>query len=349
LIICLGLAGTLWWFAEGSHDVVKLLQINATCLGLGALLASRDQMGLRSTAGDRASRRARAAFLATRFAVAMFAVAVGIRVVRDLADLPRTSLTAWDWLAAVTTTTALIVQLPGARTGFASRALYVVGLGVIGMLLVLRDLSPGTYFVWTGICELTGFVLVAALAGWVPSRWPARGRHLRATERHRPGRDTWFCTLQAILAAISLPLIVWIALDSRFDRMGEGHALLGLAGRLASCPAALILLGGTIVMAWQTVGRWRSAWQYSSFAAGVLFTTVIGWSRIDQASHALWSQRFSNLMITAAMMTLLTRFGLSRVLPYSGDWLVRARRAAPAFAGLAVLMFLLALISRWFA
>ncbi len=289
------------------------------------------------------------AHLTTKLAVASFGIAVSIRVAVDLLDLPRSGLTAWDWLTALATVGALIIQLWDPKARFPLLGLYFVGFGIIGMLLVLRDLSPGTYFVWTGICELTGFVLVAALAGWAISRFPFFGKRLRVP--NPPGRwsGNWFRISQAVLASTAVPLIVWIALDTRFDGMGESHALLGLAGRLASCPAALILLGGSIVMAWQTTGLWRAAWQFASMAAGVLFTTVIGWSRIESSSNSPWSQCCSNLMITTAMMTLLTRFGLARVLPNSGDWIERARRAAPVFAGIAALMFVMVLVLRCLA
>jgi hypothetical protein len=47
------------------------------------------------------------------------------------------------------------------------------------------------------------------------------------------------------------------------------------------------------------------------------------------------------------MMTLLTRVGLARVLPRSGDWITRARRAAPVFGGLALLMLAVVVVGRY--
>ena len=46
------------------------------------------------------------------------------------------------------------------------------------------------------------------------------------------------------------------------------------------------------------------------------------------------------------MMTLLTSFGLARVLPRDSDWIPRGRRAMPAFAGLAVGLLVLVLGQR---
>jgi hypothetical protein len=348
-IILLSLAATQLWFSSNDQDFVALLQLVATCLAVGAAFRSLSVVRASGSGSGRWERRSHFAHPATGLAVGIFGLAVAIRVVVDLADLPRAPTTIWDGAAVVATVAALIIQLWDRRAKFTLRGLYVVGLGIVGLLLVLRDLSPGTYFVWTGICELTGFVLVAALVGWATSRRRTLARRLRIPDPERFGDGHWFCIWQAVLAGLSLLLILWIALDARFDGLGKDHALFGLAGRLASCPAALILLGGTIVMAWQTAGRWRSVWQYASFAAGVLFTTVIGWSRIGHTSASFWIQRCNNLVITSAMMALLTRFGLARILPHSGDWLERARRAAPVFALLAVLTLLIALSWRWSA
>jgi hypothetical protein len=228
----------------------------------------------------------------------------------------------------------------------AAAGLYAAGLIVVGMLLVYRDLPSPRVFVWTGICELTGFVLVAAVAGWTWQRFSgvaSSGRAQVPTDRAPPG---WFCWSQAGLAVVAVLLILWILLDASFHDIGEGRALFGLAGHMAACPAALMLVGATIVMAWQTRGRWRGAWQYAALGAGVLFTSSVGWARIDLLSDAVWPQRIWCLWSSTLMMTLLTSFGLPRVLPASGDWITRGRRASPVFATAAVLLGVL-LVMHW--
>ena len=35
--------------------------------------------------------------------------------------------------------------------------------------------------------------------------------------------------------------------------------------------SALMLVGASIVMAWQSTGRWRAAWQYAAIAAGLWY------------------------------------------------------------------------------
>ena len=127
---------------------------------------------------------------------------------------------------------------------------------------------------------------------------------------------------------VSALLIAWILVDPAFDGMGEGIALLGLAGHRAANPAALMLLGATMLMAWQSSEPWRGRWQYAAFGAGLLFTTSLSWAGIEPGTADTWHRRVVALLISTAMMTLLTRFGLARAIPRAGDWLVRARRAS---------------------
>jgi hypothetical protein len=44
------------------------------------------------------------------------------------------------------------------------------------------------------------------------------------------------------------------------------------------------------------------------------------------------------------MMTLMTGIGLPRAFPRTSDWVIRGRRAAPAFASLALLILLAVLL-----
>jgi hypothetical protein len=180
--------------------------------------------------------------------------------------------------------------------------------------------------------------------GWILRRFPRVVTALRISGDTARWSGEWFCRSQAALAVLAIVLIGWILLDPAFDSMGAGTALLGLAGHQAGCPAVLMLVGTAIVMAWQTQGTWRAIWQYAALAAGVMFTSSIGWSHINATTDAPWSRRATYLLMSASMMTLLTGFGLSRVLPNSGDWLVRARRATVVFGGLALLLAAVSLV-----
>jgi hypothetical protein len=261
-----------------------------------------------------------------------------------LAGLPHQDLQPLDGLALTATCVVVLMHFWDPAARFPAAGLYVTGLMLVGMLLVHRDLSPGRVFVWTGLCEVTGFVLVAALWGWMWQRFPGVVAACRIPRDAARWPRPWFCWSQAAWASLAVLLIIWILLDSSFHDIGQGKALLGLSGQMVSYPAALMLVGTAILMAWQTHGMWRGGWQYAAMAAGVLFTSSIGWARVDLTSAGLWPQRVLDLWVSVVMMTLLTRFGLARVLPASGDWIPRARRAAPVFAGVAVLLAVVILV-----
>jgi hypothetical protein len=200
---------------------------------------------------------------------------------------------------------------------------------------IQRGFAPRRFFVWGTVCDLAAFVLVTALLGWALTRIGAGAR--KFGDAHR-WSAAWFRCLQTLLALIAAALAVLIAADRSFDGLGAGVALFGLSGRLVACPAALMLLGAAVLMAWQSQGRWRAGWQYAALGLGMLFTTSIGWATMDAATGSPWLHRTVNLLISASMMTLMTGLGLGRVLPRGSDWIPRGRRAMPAFGTLALLM-----------
>ncbi len=271
---------------------------------------------------------------------------VAIYVACDLLGLPHHDLQLSDGLAAAAVGLANGGYLWDTAAKFPLKGLYAWGFVLDGLALVHRNLSSGRFVVWTGICELTGLLLIAALLGWGWQRFPRLARRLRLANQHDPRSTDWFHWAQATVAALAGLLIGWILLDPAFRDLGADRAFLGLSGHWASCPAALMLVGTTILMAWQSQGRWRGSWQYAAMGAGVLFSTSVGWARISGPLASTWAHRLGYLFISAAMMTLLTRFGLARVLPMSGDWITRARRAAPVF-GLAACLLAVVSFLRW--
>lgn len=243
----------------------------------------------------------------------------------------------------------VLVRLSGA-------ALYAVALIALGLAQLERGFAPARFFLWGAACDLAGFILVAALLGWgwtrllraTGQRAGHRTAWLRLPEAADHGSAYWFCGSQAVLAAAVACLAIWIAADLRFDGMGQGVALFDLDGRTAACPAALMLLGTSILMAWQSTHAWRAGWQYAALAAGVLFTTSVGWASVASSSESLWLDRGVNLLISVSMMTLMTGYGLGRFLPRGSDWVARGRRAMPVFAVLALALLLALLAVGWF-
>lgn len=264
---------------------------------------------------------------------------------------PQLELRTWDWCTLAITGLAVLLSLRDRAARRPLAGLYVFALIGIGWGWIERGHSPGRFFLWGISCDLAGFALVTALLGWALPRVLRRVPLLQVSRNPIRWSRRWFDRSQSLLVAATATLAAWISIDFSFDGMGQDVALFGLSGRATGCMAALMLVGATIVMAWQTGGRWRTAWQYASMASGILFTTSVGWARLDAmiypaAGPSPWADRITSLMISAAMMTLMTRIGLPRVVPVGNDWIDRGRRAMPVFAGLALVMLVAVLLLR---
>lgn len=330
-------AGTLAWCGSPSGHLASLLSVQAACLGVSSVIWTLLAAVLHH--GVPHCRLARRPLVLAHVAVQGGVVLTGLvalgGLVRGLLDWEPLALHAEDWLAVIAIGMALVASLWDPTAKFSLAGLYVCGLTAVGLAQVQRGFSPGRFFVWGSVCDLAGFVLVTALLGWVLTRIGSRAR--KFGDAHR-WSAVWFHCLQALLTLLVAALAVSITADVSFDGMGAGVALFGLSGRLVACPAALMLLGAAILMAWQSPGRWRVGWQYAALGLGMLFTTSIGWATMDAATGSPWLHRTVNLLISASMMTLMTGFGLGRVLPGGSDWIQRGRRAMPAFGTLALLL-----------
>ena len=249
--------------------------------------------------------------------------------------------------ASVMTSVVALRRRQQALVYLSGLLLYALGLAALGLGEIQRGYAPAKFFVWGGVCEWAGFVLVAALLGWTLRSIKPVADVLGTADASARSAGEWFPRSQALLAAAVAVLAAWITLDFTFDGMSEGSALLGWSGRRAGCPAALMLVGAAILMAWQSAGAWRAGWQYAALGAGVLFTSSLGWARLDAAGDSLWLHRGVNLLISLSMMTVLTRFGLARVLLRQSDWIPRARRATPVFGGLALLLLAVVLLQKF--
>jgi hypothetical protein len=331
--------------------VVTPLQIGVVFLCLG--WAGWSLLGLMRPRGARPAPRGRrttsVARLAVALAVGLLGLVVLLGIVRLALNLTHPQPGLLDWTALVAASIAVVICLWDPAARFPLAGLYVLGLAAVGMTEIARGLSPGQLLLWGSFTEWTGFMLVTALVGWCLGQFERVTRWLRIP--NPPGRwwAGWFNPAQALLATVTAVLAVWVAIDFSFDGMGQGWALFGLTGRWSACPAGLMLLGGLILMAWQTRGTWRAVWQYAAMAAGVLLTSSVGWANLDAADYAplareAWLDRSVTLMISAGMMTLMTGIGLPRAFPRTSEWVTRGRRAAPAFASLALLMLLAVLI-----
>jgi len=348
--LLLNVIGSIAWRVWGPGTVAELFEINAISLAVGSalwtLIGAVHPSGIPHASFGK--RRIVFSHLAPKLAVGLVGLAVSIGVAREVMNLPQVDPRPLDWIALAATVGAVTMCLWDRTARFPLAGLYVLGLAAIGMEQIYR-FSPGKFFLWGVSAEYAGYALVTALIGWSLPRLKSVWVALRIPDE--PGRWSrqWFLRTQVLITAVSAALAAWISIDFSFDGMGEGVALFGWTGRLTGRPTALMLVGATIVMAWQTDGALRAGWQYAAMAAGVLFTSSVGWARIDSASDptngdARWLHRSVNLLVSASMMTLLTRFGLGRVLPRKSDWINRGRKAMPAFAGLALLALAIVLV-----
>lgn len=288
----------------------------------------------------------------TAHAVAVFltmAVIVAGMALRFTATATWFEPTWLDWLAWAACVASSLFGLRDRESCFPIAALYLLALALIGMELFKRGFAAPQIFAWATLCELTGVILVAALIGWALPRFPAGNRLARLPDSVASTCGRRFRIAQAVLFGIAVAGTLWIITDVRFDGIGTGQALLGLSGRRAGCPAALMLLGTAIVMSWQSPPSARGAWQCVAFFSGLLFTTSIGWSSPvitpPAGGGSLWLHWSKTLWVTASMMTLMSSAGLARVFPTKTEWLASGRRVAPVFACVAII----ALAIRWLA
>ena len=348
--LLIAVAGILARFSSLTGGYGSISAVLAFCFAAGAaiwtLLDTATHGGVpRYRLGQRS---VRFAHLAVQAALVLLAWTVFRGLARVLRDEPQLVLHGADWFALSATIVALAATLWDRTARFSVAGLYAAVLIAVGMGQIHRGFAPARFLLWVAACDLAGLVLVAALIGWgwsqlaptsgeFSGRW---GSRLRIPESSCRWSAAWFRCAQALLAGTAAALTVWIAADLGFDGTGQGMALFGLAGRSAACPAALMLLGTAILMAWQNRGGWRAGWQYAALASGVLFTTSLGWATMDASTASPWLHRGGNLLISASMMTLMTGFGLGRVLPRHSDWIARGRRAMPVFAALALVLLM---------
>jgi len=348
--LLLNVIGTIAWTVWGPGTVAALIEINAISLAVGSavwmLLGAVHPSGVPHA--DFGRRQLVFSHLAVKFAVGLMGLAVFIGVAREVMNLPQAEPQPLDWIALAATVGAVAICLWDRTARFPLAGLFALGLVAIGLEQIER-FSPGRFFVWACGAEYAGFAYVTALIGWSLPRFRRVGEVLRIPDDPTRWSQRWFLRAQASIVSLTAMLTTWISIDFSFDGLGEGVALFGWTGRMSACPTALMLVGATAAMAWQTTGVSRARWQYAALATGLLCTSSLGWARIDAASgtvagNALWLQRSVNLLVTASMMTLFTRFGIARIVSRKSDWITRGRRAMPAFGGLALLMLAIVLL-----
>ena len=344
--LLLNFVATIAWYVWGTSTPIGPVQANIMALAAGSAVWSLLTLLLpvRVPHAKLGDRELPFAHFAARVAVGLILVVVGFAVMHDLLDgLEHIAIGSFDWIVLGATAGAIAVCLWDRSSRFPLAGFYALGLAAVGMALCDRELSPGRLFVWVATCEVAGFVLVAAVVGWLLPRIPQVWQALSIpTDENRWSRQ-WFLTAQPMLGALGVVLSVWVSLDVSLDGMGEDLALFGMAGRMAGVAGLLIAVGTAIVMAWQTDGRWRHGWQCTSIVMGLLLNASIGFARLDPSlgtptGDAPWLHRSVSLMVAAVMMTLLSSLGIGQIVSKGNDWIAAGRRMTPVMGGLALLM-----------
>jgi len=284
--------------------------------------------------------------LAAQLAVWLGALQVGAGIVGDLWGgwpdwLHVSAVEQLDWLMLGLGALALGLLVWDAQARWVVAGVYVLVLAAEGMWLRSRTYPVPWTYIWAPVNELAGVMILASLAGWM-CRWagPLK-RVLRIPERPGGWATEWFVPAQALLAAGVAALVLWIGVDYRFNGCGQGLPLILFIGRMQGSTAGLMLLGGAIVMAWQQAGLKRRAWQYASFALGLVFTSSIGLANLDAAPAAPsavlpWLHRSAVVMLSSTMITMLAAFGMRLVFSRQSDWLEAGRRTSPVTGCLAL-------------
>ena len=370
--LLLSAAATVGWMAWGDDSLRWLIYANVTALSAGSILWTLVGLLPRGVPHPHLGRPVPYAELAAMGATALMGLVVAglMSEALLLLEFPAPEIARADWLMLGTAVGAVAMLLWNRNTRFAMPGLYLLGLAALGFELLARELPSPRAIVWTAAAEVAGFALVAALAGWLLPKAGNLWRAMRITGNPTSWPRPWFHVCQTGLIGLSALLAAWISISFRFDSIGQDTAVLGLAGRWCGVATALIVLGATIVMAWQsrataTLGEkigtgtsqlpesaawaWsklgaspvfspaRQAWQAAALWAGLLLNAALGFAGLDATPDTVtaetpWLHRSVTLLIAAGMLTLLSRFGLGRVLPSRSDWIAAGRRMAPAFA-----------------
>ena len=323
-------------------SIVDLLSVNAICFSIDYFISTSLRIagpvaGTSRIAGRRSIGGGHLAFIAGLTLLGGFAV---WGVTRGLLGYSLPELQPLAVGMALAVGGAVVSSLWDRNWRYPVMGLFVFGLAGVGLGQVESRLFAGSLF-YLGQCRRSGSVFVGdGSHAWLLSRSGRLAGWLKIPRTSDRWSMTGFGTCQAILIVAVATQAVWISLDISFEGLGEGVALFGLSGRLAACSIALMLLGSSVLMAWQSTGTARAGWQFATFAAGLLFTTTVGWSRIETTGGPLtvpaeWLPYATALLLSASMMTVMTRFGLAVVLRAAAigsrelDWHLRSSAAWP--------------------
>ncbi len=331
------LAGLVIWQMPGPLDWHGLLLNQALALAATAGFWTAVKLALpdRTPSLPFGDEEVAPGHLTVLAAVSLMLVLVTVSAVGNISGDYRIPFGQLDGICLLFVAAAVAFCLWDSSARFPLAAMYFLGLAAEGLWLGYRELGPREYL-WNAAPEVGGVMIVAAILGWRFSRMGRAWRALGIPNDEDRWSTHWFHLCQAVFGVVVASLAFWVAFDVKNDGVGFETALFDFHGRRTGPSTALILLGTTIAMAWQAQGSRRRVWQTAAFGAGFLLNLTLGLAALDAtagapATVAPWLNRCAVLVTGAAMLTLLSHFGLKRVLPRSGDWLAVGRDVAPVF------------------
>ncbi|MGA2798300.1 MAG: hypothetical protein ABSE63_12020, partial [Thermoguttaceae bacterium] len=347
--LLLNAAGTVAWIAWRPGGIPLLVDMNVLALAAGSMIWTLIQIIYpQAIAYPRwHDKPLPFAHFAAAAGLAALGALAAVNVTLDLLKLEHEAIAPWGWYAAAAIAAAIMFLVWDRAVRLSLLGLYVSGLTAIAMQWDYWQESRRMTCLRAG-ADLASFVIVMALAGWLlpKARWICRWLQIPDEADRWPSE--WFMQIQALAACVAGALGVWVALDFGFDGLAKGVALFGLSGRLMGITGLLMVLGGSIVMAWQAKSAWRVQWQYASFVAGLLLLSSLRWAGIDPAQAGPWLHRGVVFLVSATMMTMICSFGLKKVISSNSDWIGIGRRMAPLFGGVSILTLGLVLAQEWF-
>jgi hypothetical protein len=343
--------GVVAWLAWGNvHDIRELIHVCVLCLAAASVVWTVLQLVVpRGVPHFSVEQRPLVfAHLAAAVAVTAMAVLAAQGVLYSLTAVPHAAVARLAWIALAAVAASIALTLWDRLARFSLCGLYVAGLTALAMLCDSLRPSPRE-LCWQAAWKLSAFILVAALLGWLLGKGKRFWPWFRIASEPDRWSTGWFMGLQAIFAAVAAGLAVWVSIDFAFDGAGRNMVLFGFTGRMAGGAGALMLLGATILMAWQSQQPWRFRWQYAALMAGLLLMSGTGWAVLDSTAssptgQAPWLHRSAILLVAATMMTLLSGFGLAKLLPRPSDWIATGRRAATYIGGLTLAALAIVLV-----
>jgi hypothetical protein len=364
--LLMNLAGVAAWFAFGERNIANCLVFQIFCLTAAAAIWTLldilrlDLVPHFTITSNNDKKNLPFAHLAICVAICFLATPTFYGVFGEINGFGHDSLGQLGWIALATILGVLAIMLWDRRAGYAWLGFYLTGIIALGMYWLKLSLSSDM-LIWRAGCDLAAYAVITALIGRFMLAIRRAGRYLLIPDGQHRWVGGWFTPLQAVLIVVDSLLCIWMAIDPRFMNLGKDTALFGLGGSYAGASGLLMLLGAAILMAAQTGKKLRDNWQFAAFVAGLLFMASVRWAMLDPTDRLIasapWLHRSISLLLSAAMMCMLTTFGLPQVAkrfwaPFfpanpanpKSTWSDAGRKILPYFAGLTLLMLAIVLV-----